>query len=277
VGASEGTTTVGLLISTLYNPLYVSFQKGAIEAASRLDFEVMVRDAGNDIERQKTQLVELLSLGVDALVLVPVDAEALVATVDSATGIGVPVFTVDQRVNSANVRSHVAADSLAGGRMAGNFLAERLRRQGAVAELLGSAGISATLERGKGFLDALAAYDDITVVARQTASFNRREAKKAFAAMLQAHPEITGVFAHNDEMILGAIDAAIEAGRNDIIFVGFDGSDEAIAAIEAGTLTATIAQQPEEMGRLVIETVASDLRGEAVAAYVAVDLALIAN
>jgi ribose transport system substrate-binding protein len=274
---SDGPTTVGLLISTLYNPLYVSFQNGAIEAASQLHFDIMVRDAGNDAERQKKQLVELLSLGVDALVLVPVDAEALVEAVDGASGVGVPVFTVDQRVNSANVRSHVAADSTAGGRMAGNFLAERLRREGAVAELLGNAGVSATLERGKGFLDALSAYDGITIVARQAASFNRREAKKVFAAMLQAHPEIKGVFAHNDEMILGAIDAALEAGRADILFVGFDGGDEAIAAIEAGTLTATIAQQPEEMGRLVMETVASDLRGEAVPAVVGVDLALIAN
>jgi ribose transport system substrate-binding protein len=257
--------------------LYVSFQDGAIEAASQLHFEIMVRDAGNDMERQKTQFVELLSLGVDALVLIPVDSQGLAAAVDNAYRAGVPVFTVDQRVNSSQVRSHIAADGAAGGRMAGDFLAERLRREGAVAELMGSASASGTLDRGKGFLDALAAYDGISVVDRQVASFNRREAKKVFGAMLQAHPEIKGVFAHNDEMILGAIDAAAEAGRDDIVFVGFDGSEEAIAALEEGTLTATIAQQPAEMGRLVMESVARDLRGEPVPAYVGVDLALIAH
>ena len=100
-----------------------------------------------------------------------------------------------------------------------------------------------------------AAFADVEIVARQTANFNRAEGLSVFENILQAQPEIDGVFAHNDEMILGAIEAAEAAGRAaEITFVGFDAIDDAVAAVDAGQLAATFAQQPAEMGRLGVET-----------------------
>ena len=114
------------------------------------------------------------------------------------------------------------------------------------------------------------------IVARQTANFNRAEGLTVFENILQAQDTINGVFAHNDEMILGAIEAATAAGRAaDIIFVGFDAVDDAVAAVQAGTLAATVAQQPALMGQLGVETAAAYLGGQEVATYIPVALALV--
>jgi len=122
----------------------------------------------------------------------------------------------------------------------------------------------------------MANYPDIEIVARQTANFNRAEGLSVFENILQAQPEIDGVFAHNDEMILGAIQAAEAAGRaQDIIFVGFDAVDDAVQAVEDGKLAATIAQQPAEMGKLGVEMSVKHLSGETVEEYIPVPLSLV--
>ena len=115
----------------------------------------------------------------------------------------------------------------------------------------------------------------VEIVAKQTANFNRAEGLTVFENILQAQPEVNGVFAHNDEMILGAIEAAAAAGRTGITFVGFDAVDDAVAAVKAGTLAATVAQQPSEMGKLGVEYAIRHLNGETVPASVPVDLALV--
>ncbi|NOZ71286.1 MAG: substrate-binding domain-containing protein, partial [Chloroflexi bacterium] len=131
--------------------------------------------------------------------------------------------------------------------------------------------------RGKGFNDYMSSEcPGVEIVARQTANFNRAEGLTVFENILQAQPEIDGVFAHNDEMILGAIEAAEAAGRaQDIVFVGFDAVDDAVAAVKAGKLAATIAQQPAEMGKLGVYFAVKYLNGESVDKYVPVDLALV--
>lgn len=119
-------------------------------------------------------------------------------------------------------------------------------------------------------------YPGIEVVARQTADYDRAKGLTVFENILAAQPKIDGVFAHNDQMILGAIEAAEAAGRaEEIIFIGFDAIDDAVAAVKAGKLAATIAQQPAEMGRLSVEMAAKYLRGETVDEYVPVPLSLV--
>ncbi|HSR33378.1 MAG TPA: substrate-binding domain-containing protein, partial [Anaerolineae bacterium] len=147
---------------------------------------------------------------------------------------------------------------------------------GKVVELEGIAGTSAARDRGQGFNDYMSSQcSGVEIVARQTANFNRAEGLSVFENILQAQPEINGVFAHNDEMILGAIEAAEAAGRTEMVFVGFDAIDDAVAAVEAGKLAATVAQQPSEMGRLGVEFAIKYLSGESVDEYVPVDLALV--
>ncbi len=269
--------TLGLSLSTLNNPFFVTLQEGAQKAAGELGVELIVVDAQDDPAKEATNLEDLIQRGVDALLINPTDADAVVPSVQKANEAGIPVLTVDRSASGGEVVSHIASDNVAGGRMAAEFLCNALNGKGKVVELEGIPGTSAARDRGKGFNDYMKEKcPDIEIVARQTANFNRAEGLSVFENILQAQPEIDGVFAHNDEMILGAIQAAQAAGRADeIIFVGFDAIDDAVQAVKDGTLAATIAQQPAEMGRLAVETAVKYLNGEQVPDFIPVPLQLV--
>lgn len=268
--------TIGLSVSNLGNPFFVSLRDGAQAAADRLGVTLVVEDAADDADQQVTQIQALIDQGVSLLLINPVGSDAVVPAIEAANEAGVPVFTIDRSAGGGEIVSHIASDNLAGGRMAGDYLAEILGKKGKIVELQGIPGTSAAEARGAGFNEALAAYPDMEIVAQQTANFDRAEGKTVFAQILEDQPEIDGVFAHNDEMILGAIEAAKEAGRaGEIQFVGFDAVEDAITALEAGDLLATVAQQPAEMGRLGVEAAVSYLNGEDVPDFIPVDLALI--
>ena len=274
--AEEGYT-LGLSISTLNNPFFVTLQEGAEEAAEAAGAELVVVDAQDDSAREATNIEDLIQQEVDALLINPTDADAIVPSIEKANEAGIPVFTVDRAAAGGDVVSHIASDNVAGGRMAAEYLCDALGGSGNVVELEGIAGTSAARDRGQGFNDYMSSEcTGVEIVARQTANFNRAEGLSVFENILQAKPEIDGVFAHNDEMILGAIEAAEAAGRaEEITFVGFDAIDDAVAAVEEGRLAATIAQQPAEMGRLGVETAVTHLEGEAVDEYIPVDLRLV--
>ena len=272
----DATVTLGLSVSTLQNPFFVSLRDGAQTAADRLGVELVVKDAGDDVEQQKTQVQELIDANVSAILINPVDGDAIVPAIEAANEASVPVLTIDRSASGGEIVSHVASDNLAGGRMAAEYLAENLGGAGKVIELEGIPGTSAAEARGSGFNEAIATSEEIEVIVRQTANFNRDEGKTVFAQLLEEYEEIDGVFAHNDEMILGAIEAAKDAGRAaDIRFVGFDAVEDAVAAVESGDLLATIAQQPAEMGRLGVDAAVDYLNGTEISESLPVDLALI--
>jgi len=214
---------------------------------------------------------------VSALLINPTDAAAIVPSIQRANEAGIPVFTIDRAAEGGEVVSHIASDNVAGGRMAAEFLCNALGGEGNVVELEGIAGTSAARDRGQGFNEYMSEEcPGVTIVARQTANFNRAEGLTVFENILTAEPDIDGVFAHNDEMILGAIEAAEAAGRaGEITFVGFDAIDDAVAAVRDGRLAATVAQQPALMGELGVQTAVAYLNGESVEAYIPVDLELI--
>ena len=273
---AEGIT-LGLSLSTLNNPFFVTLKEGAEKAAKAAGVELIVVDAQDDSAKEATNIEDLIQKGIDALLVNPTDADAIVPSIQKANQAGIPVFTIDRGAAGGDIVSHIASDNVAGGSMASEFLCQALGSSGMVVELEGIAGTSAARDRGQGFNDYMSSKcSGVEIVARQTANFNRAEGLSVFENILQAQPEINGVFAHNDEMILGAIEAAKAAGRADeIVFVGFDAVDDAVAAVEAGQLAATVAQQPSEMGRLGVEFAVKHLGGEAIEEYVPVDLALV--
>ncbi len=272
-----GEITLGLALSTLNNPFFVDLRDGAQAAADAAGVKLVVVDAQDDPGKQASAIEDLIQSKVSALLINPTDADAIVPSIEAANQAGIPVFTVDRSAAGGEVVSHIASDNVAGGRMAAEFLCNALGGEGKVVELEGIPGTSAARDRGKGFNEYMSENcPGIEIVARQTANFNRAEGLTVFENILQAQPEIDGVFAHNDEMILGAIEAAEAAGRADeIVFVGFDAIDDAIQAIKEGKLAATVAQQPAEMGRLAVETAVKYLNGEDVPEYIPVDLALV--
>jgi ribose transport system substrate-binding protein len=274
----ESEIVIGLSLSTLNNPFFVTVKNGAEEAAERLDVTLIVKDAKDDPEMQNAQIEELIEQGVSALVINPVGGETVVPAIESANQAGIPVFTIDRSAEGGEIVSHITSNNRSGGEMAGEYLAEMISEEGKVVELVGIPDTSAAKDRGAGFNQAIENYPDITIVAQEVANFNREEGEEVFAEILSQNPDVDAVFAHNDEMILGAINAAKEAGVEDeIVFIGFDAIDDAITALEEGELTATIAQQPGEMGRLGVETAVKHLQGENVEDLILVDLALIAR
>ncbi|TVR19266.1 MAG: hypothetical protein EA396_12850, partial [Anaerolineaceae bacterium] len=270
--------TLGLSVSTLNNPFFVTLVEGAQALADEIGAELIVVDAQDSPSTEASNIEDLIAQGVDAILINPTDSDAVVPSVLAANDAGIPVFTIDRSASGGEVISHVASDNVAGGALAAQFLCEALGGEGSVVELEGIAGTSAARDRGLGFNEYMAENcAGVEIVARQTANFNRAEGLTVFENILQAQSEIDGVFAHNDEMILGAIEAASAAGRDGITFVGFDAVDDAVDAVNAGTLAATVAQQPDAIGALGVETAAGFLAGASVMDFIPVDLSLVTD
>lgn len=264
-GSGEGSgESVTLSLSTLNNPFFVDVRDGAQEAADELGIDLTVVDAQNDSTAQTDQIASAVSSGTSGLLINAVDSDAAAAAVAPALSGDVPVIGVDRTVNGAEITSLVSSDNVAGGSQAADALAAAIGEEGKVIVLQGQPGTSASRDRGAGFTEGIAAYPGIEVVAMQTANFDRAQALDVATNLLQANPDVVGVFAENDEMALGAIQALGARAGDDVHVVGFDGTDDGLAAVEAGTLEATIAQQPRELGRQSVELMAEVLAGETV-------------
>ncbi|WP_028280843.1 substrate-binding domain-containing protein [Arthrobacter sp. H5] len=262
--SAEGSASATLALSTLNNPFFVELRDGAEEAAEAAGIELEVVDAQNDSATQTNQLATAATSGTDAVLINPVDSDAAAASVAPLIEADIPVVAVDRAVNGAEVQSLVSSDNVAGGKQAADELAAAMGEEGQVIVLQGVAGTSASRDRGAGFEEGMAAYPDIEVVAMQTANFDRAEALNVATNLLQANPDVTGIFAENDEMALGAIQALGDSAGTEVSVVGFDGTEDGLAAIEAGTMTATIAQQPAELGKQAVEVLEQLLAGETV-------------
>lgn len=273
-GTEKNTgTMIGLSISTLNNPFFVTLEEGARKKAASLGLELVVLDAQDNPGKQLSDIEDLIRKKVSAILINPTDSDAVVSAIRAANNAGIPVITVDRSANGGNIASHVASDNVAGGILAGEFLLSEVGNGAAIIELEGVPGASATRDRGKGFNQV--AQDRLNVVARQTANFNRAEGLTVMENLLQSHRDIVGVFAHNDEMALGAIRAIEAAGLTGITVVGFDATEDAVLAVKNGTMTATIAQKPSLIGELAVETAGKIIKNEKVVPIVNVELALV--
>ncbi|WP_018247409.1 ribose ABC transporter substrate-binding protein RbsB [Orenia marismortui] len=249
----DGKLKIGFAVSTQNNPFFVDMKKGLEAKAEELDFDVLTVDAQDDAAKQLSSIEDLIMKGIDVLVVNPVDGDAVVTAIESANNSNIPVITVDRGANGGEITAHIASDNVAGGEMAADFIAEKINKAGKVVELEGIAGTSAARDRGKGFNQGIDKYNNIEVVASQPADFNRAKGMTVMENILQSQRDIDAVFAHNDSMALGAMEA-IEATGRDIIIVGFDAIDDAVQAVKDGKIDATVAQQPSLIGEMAVET-----------------------
>ncbi|MEH6943348.1 ribose ABC transporter substrate-binding protein RbsB [Bacillus sp. JJ722] len=263
---------IGLSVSTLNNPFFVSLKDGVVGEAKKNGMETVIVDAQNDSAKQVNDVEDLIQQGVDVLLINPTDSAAISAAVQSANSIGIPVITLDRSSEKGEVVTLVASDNTKGGEMAAEFLVDKLGQGAKIAELEGVPGASATRERGKGFHNI--ADKQLSVIAKQTADFDRTKGLNVMENMLQGNPDIQGVFAHNDEMALGAIEAINSTGKN-ILVVGFDGNEDAINSVKEGKLAATVAQQPKLIGELAVRAAKDHLKGKKVEDHIAAPLKLI--
>lgn len=265
---------IGLVISTLNNPFFVTLRDGAQQKADELGYELVVLDSQNDSSKEYSNVQDILQQGISLLLINPVDSDAVANAVKLANDANIPVITLDRGANGGEVVTHIASDNVAGGKMADEYIVQQLGGKGKVVQLEGIPGASSARDRGKGFMEAIEGTE-IELVASQPADFDRTKGMTVMQNILQAQPEIDAVFAQNDEMALGAVQAIESAGRQGIMVVGFDAIDDALQAIKDGKMAATVAQQPDRIGSLGVEYADKVLKGEEVPTYVPVDLKLI--
>ncbi|PKE50192.1 D-ribose ABC transporter substrate-binding protein [Macrococcoides caseolyticum] len=267
---SNKDITIGVSLSTLNNPFFVSIKEAIQKEAKNNNFKIKVVDAQDDSAKQSNDIDDLIQQQVDYLIINPTDSAAISSAVQNANAQDIPVITLDRSVEQGKVTQFIASDNVAGGKMAGEYIVKQVGEKAIVGELEGVPGASATRERGKGF--HIVADKQLTVASKQTAKFNRAEGLNVTQNMIQSHPDIKAIFAHNDEMALGAIEAI---GTKDILVVGFDGNDDAMKSIKNKKLDATIAQQPALMGEDAVKAILDLKDGKKIKSEVKVPLKLV--
>ncbi|MGV9326332.1 D-ribose ABC transporter substrate-binding protein [Streptosporangium sandarakinum] len=274
-GASGGDIKIGMSVSTLNNPYFVQLRKGAEEEAKKEGVALTVTDAQNDASQQVNQIQNFAGQNMKAIVINPVDSDAAGPAVKAAERSKIPVIAADRGVNGGTVAQTVASDNVEGGRLAAQELAKEMGEKGKVVVLQGVPGTSAARDRGQGFIEGIKAFPNIQVIAQQPADFDRTKGLDVMTNLLQSNPGITGVFAQNDEMALGAVKALGAKAGKEVKVIGFDGTPDGLKAVQDGTLSATVAQQPALLGRQAVQGAVKAAKGEKVEATVAVPVKIV--
>ena len=264
--------SITFALSTQANSFMVKMREGAQKKADELGLTINFQDASDDSATQANQLANAAATGAGAVIVNPTDSDAMAPAVKQLTDAKIPVVAVDRAVNNANVASYIASDNETGGKQAAKVLSDAINGEGEILVLQGKTGSSASRERGKGFDEGLKDNPNIKVVAKQTAEFERAKGLDVTTNLLQAHPNVKAIFAENDEMALGAIEALGDKAGKDVIVVGFDGVEDALKAIKEGTMYASIAQQPADMAAQAVVEASKLLKGEAATKEMQVDV-----
>jgi ribose transport system substrate-binding protein len=234
-----------------------------VEKSKQLGIKFIVYDSENDPGRQTSNMEDLLALGVDGIVINPIDVSSLVPAINKAAAAGVPVATFDRAAIGADYTFYVGCDDVAGGRMIADFVADKLGGKGKIILITGSPGSSPQLDRSKGFKEQLKKYPGLEIVFEQTGEFFREKGMQVMEDAITAVPDFAAVVCQNDDMMLGAIQAMKAAGINpaSVVLTGYDGVPDGLRAVRDGLADCTcqypIGQAPEVLERLV-----KYLRGE---------------
>ncbi|MGB6641683.1 MAG: sugar ABC transporter substrate-binding protein, partial [Thermoanaerobaculia bacterium] len=274
VPAEERSLTVAFVPKALNSPFWAEMQQAAEREAARQGIRLvsLAADRETDVERQYQIIENLIQQRVDAILLSPAGSQELVPAILKANEANTPVLLLDTRIDEAaaesmgaRVLTYIGSDNFEGGAVAGRYLAAELGGTGNVAIIEGISGHETADQRRLGFLHGIAAHPGMRVVASQTANWERARGYTVAENLLQAHPDLDAIFAANDEMALGALEAAAAARRLEHIHViGFDAIPDALTNIRSGRLLGSVAQFPGEMGRLgVLHAVELLRNGEA--------------
>lgn len=267
-GASKGTIGVSLL--TLQNPFFKVIGDNITAEAAKNGYDTLVVSADNDVVRQSNQVKDFIVKKAAAIVLSPADSKAIVPVIQEANAAGIPVFTVDVPCNEPGVKivTQVATDNFGGGKEAATAMIEALEGGGGKIGVLDLKQVESCILRVKGFKEVLGAHNataaqKIEIVSELDGGGLKDKGYKAAEDMLQAHPDLVGLFAINDPSALGARGALEKAGRADkVVIIAFDGQPEGKQAIKDGKMYAEPVQFPEKMGVEVIKAFLRHSKGE---------------
>ncbi|KOF56496.1 D-ribose transporter subunit RbsB [Clostridium sp. DMHC 10] len=274
-GTENNKNKIGMVISTLDNPFFVSMKDGAEKEAKKMGYDLIVLNSQNDPGKERSNVEDLVESGVSAIIINPTDSDAVSNSIKVVNKNKVPILTVDRQANGGKVVSFIASDNVKGGQEAAKFILNKLKNKKIikVVELQGTPGASASRDRGKGFHSVVDGNPKVNVVSSQTANFDRQQGLSVMENIIQAKPDFDAVFAQNDEMALGAVKALKTANKHAIV-IGFDGTLDGKQAVKSDDMTATIAQQPVVEGETAVDSAIKVIKGKNIKAFVPVNIEL---
>lgn len=258
------TPHIGAALYGVENDYMVRIASAISQYAEERRIQLELYEGNYDAATQLTQIETMLSEGVDGVILIPQSAKDSVVCVDRAVTAGIPIISVNTRVEHPGLTSRVGSDDMEAGRMLMRETAEALHGAGTVAILEGPPGQSAQLERREGMREALQEYPDILVISCKTANWSELEARIVVQKWLDTFEDLDAIIAQSDSMALGAATVCGEQGREDIVIVGMDGTPEAVRAVREGSMRMTIFQDAEEQARMALDVICSAVAGESV-------------
>lgn len=254
---------IAVVVSTLNNPWFVFLAETAAAKAKALGYDARIFDSQNNTALESDHFENIIVAGFDAILFNSTDADGSVANVQKAKDAGIPVFCMDREINSLNTAtSQILSDSYSGAVSIGKYFTQQLNKKGVYVELLGLVGDNNTWARSKGFHSVVDQYKEFKMVAQQSADFDQNKAMEVMESILQAHPNIDGVFCGNDAMALGAYQALLSAGKAGKVKVfGFDGAEDVITSIKDNKVAATGMQFPKVMAETAAEYADEYIKG----------------
>ncbi len=279
-GSSAGSSSsageqlvIGMSFQEMKNEYFVVMNEALQELGVSLGATVYTSDASHDIVKQVSDVEDMLQKGVDILIINPTDSAGIKSAVEQAAAAGVTIVSVDAQAEGP-VSAFVGSKNYDAGLIAGEALAQAIGGSGEVA-ILDGIPVVPILERVRGFRDAMAKYPNIQIVTVQNGRQERDVALSVTENMMQANPNLKGIFSVNDEGSLGVL-RAINASGKDIKLTSVDGNPEAVAAVlEGGPFVATAAQYPRDMVRIGVGMALAKHWGANIPAEVPLDVALI--
>jgi ribose transport system substrate-binding protein len=260
---------IGASLLTQQHPFYIDLADAMKAEAKKDDVVLNISIANQDLNKQLSDVEDFITKKVDAIIISPVDSKGVQAAIIKAEKAGIPVITVDVAAEGVPVVTHVATDNYAGGVEAGKLMGKLLNGKGKVA-IIDYPALQSVVARVDGFKKGLADTPDVKIVAIQT-GITRAEALTVAQNMMQAHPDLNGLFGFGDDAALAAVIAAKSARNDNIKIIGFDGMKEARDAVDSDkTFVAVIRQYPDQMGAKAIDAAVDHLNGKPVAKMIPV-------
>jgi ribose transport system substrate-binding protein len=270
-----GQKIIGVSLLNRAHVFYKDLELGIREEAKARGFKLVVTSAEFDLGKQISQVEDFVTQKLDAIVVCPVDSKGIGNAIRAANRAKIPVFTADIAADEGDVVSHIASDNVAGGRLAGEYLGKLLNGKGKVA-LINHPVVTSVLDRVQGFREAIAKHPGISIVADVEGEGVRDKSMQAASDVLQAHPDLDGIFGINDDSALGALDAARTFRRTRLVIIGYDATPPAMKAIlEDSPLRADVIQYPEKIGRATIDAIDQYFEGKPVPKVIPIEVGIV--
>jgi ribose transport system substrate-binding protein len=263
--------TIGFSFGQNQHPFFVAMQKGAAAAAEKLGVNIVFQSADNSLERQVTQIENLIQRNVQAIIINPYDSEGVAAAINEALRSGIPVFAVDINVIGAEVTAFVASNNTKIGEMLADYVIRHIDNNSKIA-IISNPQVTSTKQREDGFINKIR-QTNIQIVANQGAGMERTKALEAAETILQSQSDIAAFIGINESSAMGILGACQAAGRTNILVTGVDATEDIMTAIKNKTqLSIGVSQDPYQMGYLSVENAVKGIKGEPIQKFIEVPI-----